>query len=77
MKALCIKENLQRVLETAVRISARHHTLAILQTVRIEAKENTLEVRATNLEIGLIAQTEATVSGVGVVAVSAQTLRHP
>jgi len=74
MKALCTKEKLQHLLETAVRISARHHTLAILQSVRIEAKTNTLEIRATNLEIGLIANTEADVSTEGIVAVSAQTL---
>lgn len=74
MHALCTKENLTKVLEIAVRISARHHSLPILQAVRIEAKGSSIEVRATNLEIGLIAKIDAEVREEGVVAVSAQTL---
>lgn len=74
MHALCTKENLTKVLEIAVRISARHHSLPILQAVRIEAKDTVLEIRSTNLEIGLIAKIDAEVKEVGVVAVSAQTL---
>ncbi len=74
MHALCTKENLTKVLEIAVRISARHHSLPILQAVCIEAKNSTLEIRATNLEIGLIATISAEVKEEGVVAVSAQTL---
>ena len=67
MRALCTKENLTRVLEIAVRISARHHSLPILQAVRMEAKNGVIELRATNLEIGLIASIPAEVKEEGVV----------
>ena len=74
MKAVCKKEVLQKALEIAVRIASRHHTLPVLQGVYLEAKANVLEIRATNLEIGLIIKIPADITEEGVTTVSAQTL---
>jgi DNA polymerase-3 subunit beta len=74
MHALCTKEGIQKALEVAVRISARNHSLPILQSVRLEVVDGALEIRATNLELGFIARIKVDMKEVGVVAVSAQTL---
>jgi DNA polymerase III subunit beta len=74
MKALCIKEDLSRILDIAGRISARNHALPILQTVRIEVSQNTADIRATNLELGLIGTMSVKDSEDGVCAVPAHTL---
>jgi DNA polymerase III subunit beta len=74
MRAVCKKDELIKVLEIAVRMSTRTHTLPVLQCVRIEVTDNTLEIRSTNLEMGCIGKVTATQTEPGVVAVLAQTL---
>jgi len=65
---------LLKTLELVARVSTKHLTLPILQCVYLEAENNKLIVRGTNLEIGIesilpIKQNEA-----GSVSVSAMTL---
>lgn len=74
MQAVCKKEDIAKLLEIAVRISARHHSLPILQCVYLEVKDSNFEIRATNLEIGFIGSIKIEKGENGVVAVSAQTL---
>lgn len=74
MKAVCRKDELLKALDIAVRIAAKHHTLPILSTVRIEVRDGQVELRATNLEIGCIARIKAEVSEDGIVSVPVQTL---
>ncbi len=74
MEAVCKKEDIAKVLDIAVRVASKNSTLPILSTIRIEAKAGVLELRATNLEIGLIAEVPSTITTEGVVAVPAQIL---
>lgn len=60
-------------LELIGRISTKHITLPVLQCVRLEAKEGSLILQATNLEIGIEIPLEGVVTEEGVAAVPAQT----
>jgi DNA polymerase-3 subunit beta len=56
-------------------MSARNHALPILQTIRIEGtNDGHIDIRATNLELGVIIRIEAEVVEPGVIAVPASTL---
>lgn len=61
-------------LEMVGRVSAKHVTLPVLQCVYLEAKEDHLVMRATNLEIAVEARVPASVTEVGIVAVPASVL---
>lgn len=75
MRIVCTREELQKVVEIAARMSAKNHALPILHTIRIEGLDDgSLDIRATNLELGLITKLKAEVAEPGVVAVPASTL---
>lgn len=61
-------------LELVGRVSTKHVSLPILECVLLEAKGNTLSIRATNLEIGIEVSVVARNIAEGVVAVPASTL---
>lgn len=63
---------LLKALELVGRISTKHVTLPVLQCVLIEAKEATITLQATNLEISIEVPLTGTVAEEGVVAVPAQ-----
>lgn len=67
-------KNFKQVLETVSRVSTKHLTLPVLQCVLLEAKDNILFVRGTNLEIGIEGSLKVTQEEPGVVAVPAQIL---
>lgn len=67
-------ELLQKKLELVARVSTKHVTLPVLQCVLIEVENNTVTLKATNLEIGIEATVSGTIEEEGVVAVPAQTL---
>lgn len=67
-------ETLQKKLELVARVSTKHVTLPVLQCVLLEATQDTLTIKATNLEIGIEAHTKANVVEVGEVAVPATVL---
>ena len=61
-------------LELVGRVSTKHVSLPILECVLLEAKGNTLSIRATNLEIGIEVAVVARNIADGFVAVPASTL---
>jgi DNA polymerase-3 subunit beta len=63
-----------RALELVGRVSTKHVTLPVLQCVVIEARDQRVVLKATNLEIGIEVALEAMVEEVGLVAVPAATL---
>lgn len=65
---------LRTLLENTARIATKHITLPILQCVRLEVKNNTLMISATNLEIGIEGVIAGVVEEEGVVAVPAHIL---
>jgi DNA polymerase-3 subunit beta len=67
-------EALQTMLDVVARVSTKHVTLPVLQCVLIEATKETIQLRATNLELGIEASLNGTVEEVGTVAVPAQVL---
>lgn len=73
-------EDFIQKLELVGRVSTKHVTLPVLQCVLIEAKESSVVIKATNLEIGIEATCKATTEENGVVAVPAtvliQTIHH-
>lgn len=66
-------QELLQALELVSRISVKHVTLPVLQCVHLEAKNNSLTLQATNIEVGLEIAIPATVEEVGTIAVPAQT----
>ena len=68
------KETLLHTLELVGRVSTKHITLPILQCVFLQVKDNTITIRATNLEIGIESKIPVTVSEEGDIAVLATTL---
>lgn len=66
----------QKVLEIVCRVSTKHVTLPVLQCLYIEAKENTISISATNLEIGITTSLSGTVHASGEVSVPAHTLQR-
>ncbi|MBX2866506.1 DNA polymerase III subunit beta [Candidatus Kaiserbacteria bacterium] len=67
-------EALQNLLEHAARISTKHLTLPALECVLLIAENNTLSIKATNLEIGIEGSLPTQETEAGSVSVSAQTL---
>jgi DNA polymerase-3 subunit beta len=67
-------KKLKQVLDIVSRVSTKHITLPVLQCVLLEVKDNTLTIKATNLEIGIEGTLDAGVEEEGVVAVPAHIL---
>jgi DNA polymerase-3 subunit beta len=67
-------EILQKKLELVARVSTKHVTLPVLQCVLFEVVDDTITIKATNLEIGIEATLVGTIEEAGSVAVPAATL---
>ncbi len=74
MKIKIPHPQLKEALEVVSRISTKHVTLPVLQCVLIDARNSTITLRATNLEIGIELALLGVVDDEGVIAVPAQTL---
>jgi len=75
MKILIPQPELQTALELITRITTKHVTLPVLQCVLIEAKQNKVTLRATNLELNIeISLKDVQVEVGGIAAVPAQIL---
>ena len=61
-------------LELVGRVSTKHVTLPVLQCVLLEAKNDSLSLKATNLEIGIEATVSAKIEAEGLIAVPTSTL---
>ena len=66
-------QELLEALELISRISVKHVTLPVLQCVHLEAKNDSLTLQATNVEVGLEITLPAKVDEPGIIAVPAQT----
>lgn len=73
MKVTIGKEQVQKYAGLAERVAGRNQTFPILAGLRIEATQNQLSFRATNLELGIEITLPAKVSEEGVVVVTAST----
>ena len=74
MKFECVREKIVDVLVKASRVTSKNLTLPILQCVLLVAKENTLTVKSTNLDLGFEFVLPVKVIKEGVIAVPAGIL---
>lgn len=74
MKIICIQDNLKKAIQACDKIVAKRNTLPILSNLLLEADKNSLKIKATNLEIGIIAKTGAKVEKTGRIAVPAKLI---
>src|SRR5437870_3813749 len=74
MKVECIKEKLAEAVSLAEKITAKNATLPVLKCVLLEAKDNRLLVKATNLDLGVEINLSVKVAEPGKVAVPGGTL---
>ena len=74
MKIECGKDKLKDAVVILGKIAARNLSLPILQSILVEAKEKTLILKATNLDIGLEVKIPAKVEKAGSVAIPADIL---
>lgn len=74
MKIECIKEQLEEALSKADKIAGKNTTLPVLAGFHLDAHQNTLTIKATNLDLGLSIQIPVKVIEAGSVVVPAHTL---
>lgn len=74
MRVTLNRDDLYNRLELVGKVSTKHITLPVLQCVLIEAKDNQVTLKATNLEIAIESSLDAKVEESGVVAIPASTL---
>lgn len=72
----CIKEKLAKALSKAEKITGKNVTLPILSCVLLEAKDSTLTIKATNLDLGIEIKIPVKVTKPGSVAVSGTILNN-
>jgi len=71
MKVECLREKLREAVSLTERMTGKNLTLPILGTILIEAKGNTLHLRATNLEVGAEVEIPVKIEEEGILAVNA------
>ena len=75
MKIECLKEKLEEALIKAERVTSKNVTLPVLKYILLIAKDRTLTVRATNLDLGVEIKVPVKVEEEGVVAVPGDIFR--
>lgn len=70
----CIKDKIREAVNLAEKATGRNLSLPILSSILLQAKDKTLVVKATNLEIGLEIEIPAKVEEEGEIAVNAMVL---
>jgi len=70
MKVECLKEKLAGAVYKAEKITGKNLTLPVLSCILLEAKENTLIIKATNLDLGIEITIPVRVLKEGKIAVS-------
>ncbi len=76
MNIECIKEKLGAALSKVEKITGKNISLPILSCVLLEAKDSTLTIKATNLDLGIEIKLPVKVIKPGVVAVSGGVLNN-
>ena len=74
MKAICLKENLKRNLDNALRIVKYNTTLPILNNFLLSTEKGMLKISSTDLEIGFISWVSSKILKDGSITVPAQLL---
>ncbi|MDZ4240966.1 MAG: DNA polymerase III subunit beta [Patescibacteria group bacterium] len=74
MKIECIKDNIQRALSKAERISGKNLNLQILNNICIEVKNKEVKIRSTNLDLGIEIIIPAKIHSECIVVVPGKTL---
>lgn len=74
MKIECIKEQLEEALNKADKIAGKNTTLPILSGFHLEADQNSLVIKATNLDLGISINLPVKVTEPGVVVVPAHII---
>lgn len=74
MKVTLSRASLLQAIQRCQSIVEKRHTIPILANVLLQAKENTLQITATDLEVGIRSQATADIQAAGEVTVSARKL---
>ncbi len=74
MKIECIKEQLEDALNKANKISAKSNTLPALSGLYLNARQNSLSIKATNLDLGISINIPVRIIEPGIVVVPAQVM---
>jgi DNA polymerase-3 subunit beta len=74
MKIECLKEKIEVGINQAQKITGKNLTLPVLACLLLEAKDNQLIIKATNLDLGIEVKIPVKVETEGVVAVSGVVL---
>lgn len=74
MNIECIKEKLSYAVAKAERVTGKNITLPVLSCILLDAKDSTLTIRATNLDLGIEVSIPVKVNTPGSVAVSGSIL---
>lgn len=69
MKIECSKEKIQNAISLTERIASKNLTLPVLENILLIAEDNTLTVRATNLDLGVEVVLPVKIEEAGIVAV--------
>lgn len=70
MKIECLKEKLLKTISKTERVANKNSTLPILSCLLLEVKNNNLQIKATNMDLGIEAVIPVKVENDGIVAVS-------
>lgn len=74
MKIECIKDKLEEALVKANKVAGRNVTLPVLEGLYLNAHKNVLNIKATNLDLGISIDLPVKVIEPGIVVVPAQTI---
>ena len=74
MKIECIKEQLEEVLNKADKIAGKNITLPVLAGFYLDARQNSLSIKATNLDLGISLTLPVKVIESGIVVVPAHVI---
>jgi len=74
MKIECIKEQLEEALNKADKIAGKNITLPVLSGLYLDARQNTLSIKATNLDLGISTNLPVKVIEPGSVVVPAHVI---
>lgn len=76
MKIECIKEKLDVAVSKAEKVSNKNITLPVLSCLLLETKKNLLNIKATNLDLGIEISIPVKVEEEGMVAIPSQILNN-
>lgn len=74
MKIECIKEQLEEALNKADKIAGKNTTLPVLSGLYLDARQNSLSIKATNLDLGISINLPVKVIEPGIVVVPSHTI---